>query len=94
MLCTFVPNKSIGRLLDTLKKIYSYCVSKNPSCKYSQKFMDHVKQTTAGALKITSKIVIHKTAETIDDLIGSKIANKITKMSRTVSQNTSGTDLK
>ena len=56
--------------------------------------MDHVKQTTAGALKITSKIVIHKTAETIDDLICNKIADKITKMSRTVSQNTSGTDLK
>ena len=56
--------------------------------------MDHVKQTTAGALKITSKIVIHKTAETAGDLIGNKIADKITKMSRTVSQNTSETDLK
>ena len=56
--------------------------------------MDHVKQTTAGALKITSKLVIHKPAETAGDLIGNKIADKITKMSRTVSQNTSETDLK
>lgn len=49
--------------------------------------MDHVKQTTAGALKITSKIVIHKTAETIDDLICNKIADKITKVSKRLPKN-------
>ena len=45
-------------------------ISKNVSGKYSQKLLDHAKQSTTDALKTTSKRVIRKTAEATDDLIG------------------------
>ena len=48
-------------------------VSKNLSSKYSQKLLDHT------AFKTDSKRAITKTAEATDDLIGNKIADKITK---------------
>ena len=46
------------------------------------KSFDHAKQSTTDSLKISSKRVIQKTAEATDDLIGNKIANKITKVSK------------
>ena len=54
-------------------------ISKNLSGKYSQKLLDHVKQSTTDALKTTPKRVIIKIAEVTG---GSKIANKITKVSK------------
>ena len=39
------------------------------------------------SLKTTSKIVIHKTAETTGDMNGNKIAVKTTKVSKTSLQN-------
>ena len=39
--------------------------------------------------KPTSKRVIKETTDTTDDLIGYKIANRITKVSKTSSQNSS-----
>ena len=45
-----------------------------------QKLLDHAKQSATDALKTSSKRVIRKTAEATDDLIGNKIANKITKL--------------
>ena len=57
--------------------------------KYSQKLLDHAKQSTADALKTTSKRVIQKTAEAASDLIGNKIANRIMKVSRSSLQNNS-----
>ena len=38
-------------------------------------------------LKISSKRVIQKTAEVTSDLIGNKFADKITRVSKTLSQN-------
>ena len=38
-------------------------IGKNLSCKYSQKLLDHAKQSAADALRISSKRVIQKTAE-------------------------------
>ena len=38
-------------------------------------------------LKISSKRVIQKTAEVTGDLIGNKFADKITRVSKTLSQN-------
>ena len=58
-------------------------ISKNLSGKYSQKLLDHAKQSTTGALKTTSQRVIQITAEANDDLIGNKIAYKVTKISKT-----------
>ena len=56
-------------------------ISKNLSGKYSQKLLDHVKQSTTDALKTTPKRVIIKTAEVTGGLIGNKITNTITKVS-------------
>ena len=55
-------------------------ISKSLNSKYSQQILDHAKQSATDALKTSSKRVIRKTAEATDDLIGNKIANKITKL--------------
>ena len=53
--------------------------------------LNHAKQSATDLLKTTSKIVIQKTAEATGDLIGNKIANRITKVSRSSLQNDSET---
>ena len=55
--------------------------------KYSKKRLDHDKQSPA--LKTNSKRVIQKTSEATGDLIGNKIANRITKVSKHSQQNNS-----
>ena len=57
--------------------------TKNLSGKYSQKLLDHTKQSATDALKTTSKIVIKKTEGATGDLIGNKVADKFTKVSKT-----------
>ena len=52
------------------------------SNKYSQKLLDTAKKSTADATKTTSKKEIQKTAEATDDLIGNKIGDKITGVSK------------
>ena len=47
--------------------------------KYSQKCLDHAKHSATDTLRTASKGTIQKTAETTGDLIGNKIAVKITK---------------
>ena len=49
-------------------------ISKNLSGKYSQKPLDHAKQSAIDALKTTSKRAIQRTAEATGDLIRNKIA--------------------
>ena len=66
-------------------------ISKNLSGKYSQKLLDHDKQSAADALKFTLKRVIQETAEGTVDLIGNEIANRITKVSISSLQNNSKT---
>ena len=51
--------------------------------KYSQKLLDHAKQLATDVLKTASKGAIQKTAEATGDLVGSKIADQITNVSRT-----------
>ena len=48
------------------------------SNKYSQKLLDTAKKFTTDAIKTASKRAIQKTAEATADLIGNKIADKIT----------------
>ena len=71
-------------------------ISKNLSGKYRpgmltmrQKMFDHAKQSGADALKTSSKRIIQKTVEANSDLIGNKITNKITKVSKYPKQNNS-----
>ena len=52
------------------------------SDKYSQKRLDHTKQYAADPFKTAWKKEIQKTAESTDDLIGNKFADKITKFSK------------
>ena len=54
-------------------------ISKSSNSKYSQKLLDHAKQSVTDALKTSPKRVIQKTGEETGDLIGNKIAEKINK---------------
>ena len=60
---------------------------KNLNYKYSQKRLDHAKQSATDAHRTASKRGIQNTAEAIGDLIGNKIADEITKVSRPSSLN-------
>ena len=52
------------------------------SNKHGQKLLDSAKKSTTDAMKTASKRVIQKTAEATGDLIGNKIADKITSISK------------
>ena len=67
--------KSIGRNIGKN-------ISKHLSGKYSQKLLDHDKQSATDAFKTASKRAIQKTTEATSVLIGNEIANRITKVSR------------
>ena len=62
-------------------------ISKSLRGKYSQKLFDHAKKSATDALKTSSKGIIQKTAEVTGDLIGNKIADTITKVSKNSQQN-------
>ena len=57
-------------------------VTKNVSNKYSQKLIDSAKKFTADPIKTASKRAIQKTAEVNSNLIGNKVADKITTVSK------------
>ena len=57
-------------------------IGKNLSNKYGQKIIDTSKKSTTDAIKNASKRAIQKTAEAKGDLIGNKIADKITSISK------------
>ena len=52
------------------------------SNKYNQKRLDSTKKSTTSAIKTTSKKAIQKKAKATSDLIGNKIADKITCVSK------------
>ena len=54
-------------------------ISKNVNCKYSQKRLDHAKESPTDAHKTTLKRAIQKIAEETGDLIGNKIDDKSTR---------------
>ena len=53
---------------------------KNISSKYSQKLVDSAQKSETDAIKTGSKRAIQKTSEATVDLIGNKIADKITSI--------------
>ena len=57
------------------------------SGKYSQKLLNDSKQSATDVLKTFPKRAIQNTAETTGDLSGSKIADRITKVSKSSQQN-------
>ena len=54
----------------------------NLSNKYGQKLLDSCRKSTTDAIKTVSKRAIQKTAVATGDLIGNKIADKITNVSK------------
>ena len=62
------------------------------SNKYSQKLVDTAKKSTINAIKTASQRAIQKAAEATGDLIGSKIADKITSVSKKTQNNKSEVD--
>ena len=50
--------------------------------KYGQKLIDSAKKSTTDAIKTDSRRAIQKAAEATGDLIGNKIADKITSVSK------------
>ena len=57
-------------------------VAKNMTNKYDQKLADTAKKSATDAIKTASKRAIQKTAEATRDLVGNKIADKITSASK------------
>ena len=57
-------------------------MGKSLSNKYGQKLLDSAKKSTADAIKTASKRKIQKTPEATGDLIGNKIADKMTSASK------------
>ena len=57
-------------------------VAKNMSNKYRQKLVDTSKKSATDGIKTASKRAIPKTAQATGDLIGNKIADKITSASK------------
>ena len=57
-------------------------IDKNLSSKYCQKLLDSAKKSTTDAIKTASKRGIQEIAEATGDLIGNKIADKITSVSK------------
>ena len=55
---------------------------KNISNRYSQKLVDSAKKSATDLIKTASKRAIQKRAEATGDLIGNKIADKITSASK------------
>ena len=56
-------------------------MGKSLSNKYGQKLLDSAKKSTTDAIKPASKSAIQKNAEATCNLIGNKIADKITSVS-------------
>ena len=57
-------------------------MGKSLSNKYGQKRLESAKKSTTDAIKTASKRTIQTTAEAMGDLIGNKIAVKITSVSK------------
>ena len=62
-------------------------MAKSLSNKYGQNLHDSAKKSTTDAIKTGSKRAIQKTAEATGDLIGNKIADKITSVSKKLNNN-------
>ena len=57
-------------------------IGTNISNKYSQKLVDTARKYAIDAIKTASKRAIQKTAEATGDLVGNKIADKVTSASK------------
>ena len=68
--------------------------AKNMSNKYGKNLVDTAKKCATDAIKTASKRAIQKTAEATGDLIGNKIADKITSVFKKKSNNNNNKNVK
>ena len=80
---------SVARNLDT----HSIKVAKNLNNKYGQKLAHSGKNSATDAFKISSKGAIQKTAEATGDLVGNKIADKISSYSKNTANEPHSNDI-
>ena len=78
--------KNIGNKYGRKSFDKSIDVSKKMSNKYGRKILDKSMDAGKGFVKIAGKKVVTKSAEATGDLIGNKIADRITKSSRNKEQ--------
>ena len=76
-----------------LKGYGFFSFAKNIGNKYGEKLFDTAKKSTTDVIKTASKRAIQKTAEATGDLIGNKIADKITSVSKKKSNNNNNNDV-
>ena len=68
-------------------KVYGFMsFARSMSNKYGKKLVDTAKKSATDAIKTASKRAIEKTAEATGDLVGIKIADKITSVFKKSSQ--------
>ena len=85
----FVKDYGFLSFVKNVGKNISKNVSKILSGKYSQTLLDHAKKSATDILKFFSKRVIQKPAEATGDLVGNKIADRITNVLKNSQQNNS-----
>ena len=85
----FVKGYEFSSFAKNMGKNFGNNISRNLSGKYNQKPFDHAKPSATDALKTTSKRVIQKAAEETGNLIGNKMADRITKVLKNLQQNNS-----
>ena len=78
----FVKANGFLSFIKNMSKNIGKNISKNVSTIYSQKRFDHARRSGTDTLKILPKEWLKNTAEATGDLIGNKIADKITSVSR------------
>ena len=66
--------------------------AKSLSNKYGKKLLNNTKKSTIDPIKTASNRAIQKTAEATGDLIGNKIADKTTSVSKKSSNNNNNND--
>ena len=76
-----IGNKYARKIFDK-----SIAVGKNMSNKYGRKILDKNIDAGQDFAKIAGKIVLHKSAEATGEMIGNKVADRITKSSRNKAQ--------
>ena len=72
---------------------FSKNMTKNLSNKCGQKLLDSAKKSTTDVIQTASKRAIQKTLEATGDLIGNKIADKITSVSKKSPKELNSTEL-
>ena len=85
---TFVKGYGFLSFARNMGKYIGININKNLSKKYSQKLFDHA----TDALKTSPKRAIQRKAEATGDLIGNKISDRITKVSKTLPPHNSETN--